>query len=227
MPEFPEGLNRLSLEWRAFSLNDFTLGDRTVSMRRLYQRVLAIKARETYAQVWLSLVTGRHHRHAHNEEYVARLLVLLDDRPIPINPLQRSIGLQLGHLFRTLERAGVDFRAHTSTLSSRIREDYFPWPCQVFVFAEEGLILPGDSMLDLSKELEVFKKDEKRPMRKDDDEWGDEGLLDAHDGHEVEDTILGLLPDAEVVPLPIHPRLRQAVVAPLFRPTPRLFRDDR
>ncbi len=217
MTESPDPLTRLRIEWRNIEVPDFTLGERAVSMKRLYQRVLAIKRREPYSRTWASLVLGKHHRHAHNEEYIARLLVLLDDRPIPINPLQRSIGLQLGHLFRTLERAGVDFRAHTSTLSSRIREDYYPWPLQVFVDAERGQMLHGDRLIDLPRELEVFKKDTKKPMKRE-DEWDEEVLL----AHDEDDDLLGLLEEVDVVvPIPIHPRLRAPVVAPIFRPTPR------
>jgi len=217
-PEF----NRLLNEWRNRTAPDFMFGDRLVSMERLAARVMEIKASESYVDTWLSLVLGEHERHAHNEEYVARLLVLLDDRVIPINPLQRSIGFQLGHLFRTLnERAGVVFRAHTSTMRARIREDYYAWPCQVYVNPEAGEIYHGDQVIAIPPELEIFKKDERRAQKKDvspdvEEEYGEEAL----DAFEVDDELIGLLPDPGFVPLPIHHSLRFPPQPPVYRPTP-------
>lgn len=216
------GFSRLELEWRNMDAPDFMLKGRLVSMSRLRERVLEIQASETYVQTWKSLVLGDFERHAHNEEYVARLLVLLDNRVVPINPLQLSVGFQLGHLFRTLnERAGVKFRAHTSTMRARIREDYYPWPCQVFVLPDEGVVLHGEQEIPIPDELEVFKKDEWRAQKKDvtedvEEEYGEEAL----DTFEVDDQVIGLLPDVDVVPVPIHPRIRNPPAPPVYRATP-------
>lgn len=214
---------RLSHEWQNCDAPDFMHGDRLVSMSRLKARVLEIQRTEPYARTWASLVLGEHERHAHNDEYVARILVLLDHRPIPINPLQRSIGFQLGHLFRTLnERAGVEFRAHTSTMRARIRQDYYSWPHQVFVDAENHRILHGDQVIAIPPELQVFKKDAKRPMKHAEDELPDDEDLDpdALDAFEVEDELIGLLPDDSgvVVPPPLHWRMRNPAGPPVYRP---------
>lgn len=223
MTDCPELTGRLLLEWRNADAPDFMLGDRLVSMRRLRERVAQIQTEESYEATWYSLLMGEHDRHAHNEEYVARLLVLLDRRPVAINALQRSIGVQLGHLFRTLgERAGVEFRAHTSTLRARIREDYYSWPAQTFVDAEGGRILHGGEILEIPRLLEIFKKDARRPLRRGDEEA--ELGLDADDAFEVDDELMGLLPDVDVVPLPLYPTMRAVPKPPLYRATPAPWR---
>lgn len=222
MTASPKKFSKLSIEWRNKGVTDFVHKERLVSMKRLAARVAEIQASESYVDTWLSLMLDQHERHAHNEEYVARILVLLDHRPVSINPLQLSIGFQIGHLFRTLnERAGVVFRGHTSTIRSRIREDYFPWPLQVFIDPESRRMIFGDQALDIPDDVEIFKKDEKRPLRRDGEPEEDQDgfLSDAADAFDVDDEVLGLLHvDTEVVPLPLHHRMRSPAGPPIYKP---------
>lgn len=217
--------SKLTVEWRNRGVGDYIHKERLVSMKRLEERVREIQASESYIDTWMSLMLDQHERHAHNEEYVARILVLLDHRPVSVNPLQLSIGFQIGHLFRTLnERAGLSFRAHTSTIRSRIREDYYPWPIQVFIDPEERRMIFGDRVLDIPADVEIFKKDEKRPLRRDGEPEEDEDgfLTDAADAFDVDDELLGLLQlEPEVVPLPLHHRMRHPAGPPVYRPTRR------
>ena len=197
-------LVNLKVEWRNKSQADYMLEERPISMAALERELLALKDRETYFENWLRLASKEDERHAHDNSFVARLLYLVDERPIPISALQKSIGMQLGHLFRNFDRAGVVFRAHTSGLKSRLRSGYWPWPCEIYIDPTNGIILRHAVEIPLSDVLKIYHKDN-----------GPEE--DPEDSDPTEDDYIGLLEETGDVPLPVHPRFRTATVPPEYK----------
>lgn len=93
-------LNRLENEW----------GGRRSPV--LYALLMFVRTTESYDQT-LRRCRYERNRTARNPLFVARLLRLTDERTMPLMMIQGHIGMQLGHLFRTFERAGVNFQAVT------------------------------------------------------------------------------------------------------------------
>lgn len=93
-------LDRLESEW----LNQ----DSLVTLKA---RVLHLKASESYAET-LAAWQVQEGRGAQSPRDVARLLRLLDERTGPVSELASSLGTEMtgGHVFRFLDRAGIDFR---------------------------------------------------------------------------------------------------------------------
>jgi len=95
-------------------------------MSELADKVLALKVKMTYFELWMSLLRRDQERHAHNLDYIAQLLYLLDERALSVLMLQQLHGIQPGHLYRTLGRAGVNFKATTAT-GFRVEEPSSPY----------------------------------------------------------------------------------------------------
>lgn len=199
-------IRRLSVEWRNIDAPDQLDGERMVSMQALKAKLLELKRTHTYRDIWLELAGREHERHAHSDEYVARLLYLVDERCVPVSLLQHTIGLQLGHIFRTFDRAGVVFRAHTSSISSRLRRGYWFWPCHVYLDPLDDSYLYEGVRYAIPKDFQLYLRDD------DAEQWAEE------DGdQEVRDEYLGQLelPD-DFVPAPIYPALREIVTLPRY-----------
>lgn len=197
-------LCKSALEWRNHSQDDYVKDGSTVSMQTLKARVLKLKEQYSYVQVWSQLASMDIERHAGNEEYISRLIYLVDERPVPISVLQRSVSLQLGHLFRTLDRADVDFRAHTHALTTRIRGGYWPWPCEMYVDVMNGQYFRAGEAHALPEGVDI--------LRRDSDEYGAEQGDPA-----VDDGTLGLIDGNDEVPLPLYPGLRERLGPPVYR----------
>lgn len=202
-------LSRLEFEWRNVAQLPREIDGRWVDMPALAAALLELKARKTYTEVWRDLALGVHARHAHNEDFVLHLLYLVDERPVPVSVLQRSIGMQLGHLFRTLERAGVEFRAHTTSFSSRLREGYWPWGNEIFLDPLRGTYLRGGEEFPIPEGLEVYLRDGER------EDWDGEDDEERGEDQGVRDRSIGLIDPGDLaVPLPIVPIFRRHTPPP-------------
>jgi hypothetical protein len=197
-------LDLLAVEWRNVLAEDFMHEERMISMQTLHKTLLKLKDEKTYTENWIELINGKLDRHAHSDEYVASLLYLVDERPVPISTLQKSIHLQLGHLFRTLDRAGVEFRAHTSALGSRLRQGYWPWPCEIFVDPVRNVILRNGEEIPIPSLLKIYHRDE-----------GPQD--DPEDSDPTEDDYIGLMEEEGDVPLPIHSLFRKPALPPDYQ----------
>jgi hypothetical protein len=69
---------------------------------------------QPWSQVAADATTGKFFpRDRDNPAFIASLLRLLDERPMPVNRLERFLGFPSGRLYRFLERAGVQWSART------------------------------------------------------------------------------------------------------------------
>ncbi len=93
-------LNRLKTDW---------VNQHSPEMVVLRRAVLGVKGRESYQQTVQRLISGGVSRRADNVEYVAGLLALIDDGGRTLLQVHDDVGLSYGHLWRVLDRAGVDF----------------------------------------------------------------------------------------------------------------------
>lgn len=137
-------LNRLEREWRNRA---------DESMQVLLERLLALKDERTYEQVFADLVLREHKRHVENIEYLARLMYLIDERPMPILHLQPAVGLDQGHIYRTLKRAGVVFEAPGSRSAP---DGYFPWKGEVYVDPIRRVLLRGGEEEEIPEDSDPY-----------------------------------------------------------------------
>lgn len=101
------------------------------SMRPLLDRLLALKQEKTYEEAMYDVAMRVIPRHARDVNFVAHLLYLVDDRPYPVIHLQRICGIQEGHLYRTLRRAGVEYVAVQSK-TIQMDDELTAWSNQIY-----------------------------------------------------------------------------------------------
>ena len=116
-------LRHLTVEW---------LNKGHESMQPLLRRLLALKREKTYEEAMFDVATYAVARHAHDLYFVAHLLYLVDERRFPVIKLQRICNIHEGHLYRTLERAGVDYAAAQSK-KIVLDDELTAWPVQLFI----------------------------------------------------------------------------------------------
>lgn len=116
-------LNFLKTEWKNAAHE---------SMRSLLARLIALKKEKAYEDVLMEFSMRTIVRHAHDVNFVAHLLYLVDERHFPVIHIQRIAGIQEGHLYRTLKRAGVEFDA-TQSKTVQFDDQIASWPLQLHV----------------------------------------------------------------------------------------------
>ncbi|TDE87346.1 hypothetical protein [Deinococcus sp. S9] len=192
-------LQRLLVEWGNRQQPDYLdENGRLISMATLERELLALKDAVSYKENMRRLATKKIERHAHHVPYIAALLYLLDERVLPVSDLQPVIHLQLGHLYRQLRRGGVIYRAHSTGIGARLREDYHPYKGVVYLDPVSRTLLRSGERVALPGDAKIFK---------DLDE-------DAENEGEREE-ILGLLGAGNAtVPVPLLPTKRKAPKRP-------------
>jgi|GEM_PF-4929588 len=194
-------LFRLKIEWQNRNAPDFNLKGRLVSMRDLERKLAELKKEypgdEGYERIWQELAYGRVRRHAHNADFIVRLLYLVDERCVSAIHLQPSVNTQIGHLFRFLRRAGVHWKANTVNIGSRLRRGYWPWPGEIFLDPMNGTMIRHGRIQPIPEDLEIFRAAE--------DNEDPEGLEETE---RIRDDLLGLMDDEDaIVPLPLYARV--------------------
>lgn len=190
---------RLVSEWQNRLQADYCdEHGRLISMSALEAALLARKDRISYKRNWHDLATRKLHRHARNQEYVAALLYLLDERTLPVAELQPVIDLQLGHLYRQLKRAGVEFAAESVGIGARLREDYHPFPGALYFDPLSATMLRAGQRVALPASLKIYR-----------------GLDEDAENEGEREEILGLVAGAQAtVPLPLLEVRKRAVKKP-------------
>lgn len=102
------------------------------SMQPLLKRLLELKEEKTYAEVAYALAMRQIVRHAHDINFVAHLLYIVDERSLPVIHLQRMTGIQQGHLYRHFKRAGVEYDA-TQSKAVQFDDELLAWPLQFHI----------------------------------------------------------------------------------------------
>lgn len=141
-------LNRLKVEWSNIFSDE---------MRPLLLRLLKLKETHTYQQVWMELCRRDHRRYAHEIEYVSRLLYIADERPLPVVIMQHAIGIEQGHMYRTFERAGVEWKASTANTGVSVEEHYVPWAGKAFVDVLGKRVIQNGEIKPIKGDILHFK----------------------------------------------------------------------
>lgn len=182
-------LKLLAEEWRNKDDEDYTdEHGRVISMKELKARLLKLKDTVSYRKNWYHLATRHYPCHAHNLDFIAALLYLVDERTIPVSDLQPTIHLHVGHIYRSLKRGGVLWRAHYKGIGSRLREDYYPWRGSVYVDPLAGVILHGAQKIIIPHGVDIYK-DVEQDAENENDRGG----------------VMGLIAGKVEVPLPLLP----------------------
>lgn len=151
-------LARLEIEWINRKTPEYLNSHgRNISMPRLEQKLLTLKAEMSYKDNWKRLCLKTMSRHAHDEDYIVALLYLVDERCLPINELQPNIGLQVGHIYRQFRRSGVEIRAHTKSLGARLCEPYVPYKGVFYLDPLAGLLIAAGERRVIPAGVDIYR----------------------------------------------------------------------
>ena len=138
-----EFLDRLLLEWRNADDDN---------MKPIREALTKLRATEGYEENLAAVALQEEERRADNPRFIARLLYMLAERPISIIQLQRVSGIHEGHLYRFLERAGVDYKAIT-VRKLEVEEDHRPWKAPVYADPLSGTLIRGGEIVKADMHL--------------------------------------------------------------------------
>lgn len=116
-------MDRLMVEWRNRDAD---------GMQAIREALAHLRDTTTYEENLIAVALHETERRSDDPHFIARLLMMLADRPISVIQIQRVTGMHEGHLYRFLKRAGVDYKGATAR-RIEVESDHRPW---VSVFAD-------------------------------------------------------------------------------------------
>lgn len=99
-----------------------------IAFWRWHARVVRRVVRELHDEPWGKVFVAAAardygERRADNPYFIGALLRLLDTRPISVEELQITLDIACGHLYRFLERAGIEWTAASGYMGKKADED--------------------------------------------------------------------------------------------------------
>lgn len=143
---------RLMLEW---------INADSDAMRPVRQALDDLKSKETWEENAIALALYEEDRLSGSPAFLARLLYLVAERPVSVIKVQTITGLHGGHLYRFLDRGGVEYKAAT-VRKLEVEESCLPWKDPVYIDPLQGLMVRGGEITPIN--MEVVPSEDRRRL---------------------------------------------------------------